>query len=151
MGQYYHVCNLDKREYLSTWAFDDGMKLLEFAPSGNGVMTGLAVLLASSNGKGGGDIHPWNSSWEHWNPELYGGRGVPATGREDYLMNEVVGRWAGDRIAIVGDYHEEGEAGHEDNPWNNEDGWTDISADALAALRLDYYLHSVMPDPEKVK
>jgi len=142
MGQYHYICNLDRREYLKPTTFGDGLKLLEFAPSGNGVMAGLAVLLAATNGpngRGGGDLHPWNEAFAYWGPG-YDDRPVPVTGREDYLMNEVVGRWAGDRIAIVGDYHDEGDAGHEDNPWANPDAWTDVSKEAIEAMRLDYYL-----------
>lgn len=79
MGQYHYVVNLDKHEVLIPWGLGDGLKLREMSLSGpGGTLTGLAVLLAVSNGRGGGDFE------EHG----------------------IVGRWGGDRIAIVGDYAE---------------------------------------------
>ena len=85
MGQYFKIVNLDKREYIEPYAFGDGLKLMEFACSANGMMTALAVLLASSNGMGGGDLHlDSKSKW----------RDVP-------------GRWAGNRIVIAGDYDDD--------------------------------------------
>jgi hypothetical protein len=80
MGQYYVIANLDKREFISPSSFLDGVKLMEFSLSGNGVLSGLSVLLASSNGEGGGDLDV-ESSWD-----------------------DIPGRWAGDRIVVAGDY-----------------------------------------------
>lgn len=80
MGQYHHIVNVDKRQHVNPHAFGDGLKLMEFAHSGKGgTMTALALLLAGSNGRGGGDF-----------------RGADP--------DRLVGSWAGDRIAIVGDY-----------------------------------------------
>jgi hypothetical protein len=81
MGQYYAVVNLDKKEYIFPHRFCDGLKLLEFGCSASGTMTGLALLLADGNGRGGGDI------------------------RSDSTL---IGSWAGDRIVITGDYADEG-------------------------------------------
>ena len=80
MGQYYLVVNTIKKQFIYPHAFGDGLKLLEFGCSSNGTMTALAVLLANSNGRGGGDL------------------------RSD---NEIVGSWANNRIVIVGDYADE--------------------------------------------
>src|SRR5687767_2122060 len=81
MGQYHLPVNLDKREYLHPHKFGDGLKLLEFAAApGPGTLTGLSVLLACSHGRGGGDLPGEKSEW--------------------------TGRWAGDRIIILGDYAE---------------------------------------------
>jgi hypothetical protein len=77
MGQYYIICNLDKKEYLLPHKFGDGLKLMEFGASADGTMLGLAVLLADGNGRGGGDLH---------------------------ADNPIIGSWAGDRIVIAGDY-----------------------------------------------
>lgn len=81
MGQYYLICNLDKRQYLCPHSFGDGAKLMEFGGSGSGTMLGLAVLLSSGNGRGGGDLSATDS---------------------------LIGSWAGDRIVIVGDYDDTG-------------------------------------------
>ena len=60
----------------------DGLKLIEQAGSGpGGVGSALILLLAASNGYGGGDFDTEDESG-------------------------VIGRWAGDRVAIVGDYAE---------------------------------------------
>jgi len=81
VGQYYYIINLDKRQYLHPHKFGDGLKLMEFGNSAEGTMTGLAVLLADGNGRGGGDIQSDDS---------------------------IVGSWAGDRIVIAGDYADGG-------------------------------------------
>src|SRR5688500_13732209 len=80
MGQYHIVVNADKRQFIHLHRLGDGLKRMEFGNSAGGVMTGLAILLAVSNGRGGGDLHS---------------------------ENELIGSWGGDRIAIVGDYAED--------------------------------------------
>jgi len=81
MGQYYYVVNLDKRQYLKPHDLGDGAKLMEFANSRGGTMTALAILLASGNGRGGGDCR---------------------------VSSPFIGSWAGDRIVIAGDYDDNG-------------------------------------------
>ena len=80
MGQYWLIINEDKKEYIRPHGLGDGAKLMEFGCSSNGTLTGLTLLLAdaTTNGRGGGDFPG------------YGG--------------DVLGRWYGDRIKIVGDY-----------------------------------------------
>lgn len=110
MGQYHYVVNLDKKQFLHPHKFDDGLKLMEFGLSGGGTMTGLAILLGCSSregGRGGGDFH---------------------LDRE-----RIVGSWAGDRIAIVGDYAEDDDLAPEHQAstiydrCGEPDGFTDIS------------------------
>lgn len=123
MGQYYMICNLDKQQYLHPHHCGDGLKLLEFGCSMNGTMTCLAVLLASGNNRGGGDL------------------------RSD---RPIIGSWAGDRIVVAGDYadaelfgltgqDEDGDVmnayGHADLP-----EWTDVSPQAMAAICDDSYI-----------
>jgi len=107
MGQYYYITNLDKQEYLHPHKFDDGLKLRELSTSSCGTMTGLAILLAVGNGRGGGDIRS---------------------------KHPMIGSWAGNRIAIVGDYVEA-----EEFPVTHEDfdDWKDISEKVLEAMRED--------------
>ena len=81
MGQYYKIVNIKKKQYITPHVFGDGAKLMEFGMSANGVLAGLAILLADGNGRGGGDL---NSD------------------------NKIVGSWAGDNIAIAGDYADTG-------------------------------------------
>jgi hypothetical protein len=118
MGQYYRVANITKKQFIHPYKFDDGLKLMEFGASGGGTMMGLAVLLAVGNGRGGGDLHS-----------------------ED----KIVGSWAGDKIAIIGDYadnFEEDYKGIADTPEaygeEIEPGWTDISSDVITALGDEY-------------
>jgi hypothetical protein len=75
MGQYFAIYNLDKRHVIGPGRFNDGARLREFGSSSCGVMLALTALLAYGN--------------------EYGGI------RSDH---EIIGTWAGDRIAIIGDY-----------------------------------------------
>jgi hypothetical protein len=109
MGQYYIVANLDKKEYLNPHKCNDGKKLMEIAFSGGGTMGCLTLLCAGpSNGKGGGDFG---------------------------YKSEFSGRWAGDRIAIIGDYddsetygpiYKEARAG--------ENGWKEIGEEVYKVI-----------------
>ena len=81
MGQYYLICNLDKKEYLHPHRFDEGMKAREWMWSGR-VPRALSILLIDGDGRGGGDVRLQNT--------------------------DIIGRWAGDRIVISGDYSDEG-------------------------------------------
>ena len=116
MGQYFLVLNLDKRQYLHPHCFGDGLKLLEFGSSAEGTLTGLTLLLRKSTEGGGGD---WDGS------------------------HEIVGTWAGDRSAIVGDYDESGlyEQAHEE--------WHNISHHVLDAMKQDPYLAQALAEMEK--
>lgn len=122
MGQYYIVANLDKKQFLHPHRFTDGLKLLEFGASAGATMTGLAVLLASSNGRGGGDLHS---------------------------QKEVIGSWAGDRIVIAGDYAEHGDPGEPAigdpapttyDAAHDSGEWEDISDKVIEALLDDKWL-----------
>ena len=81
MGQYYKIVNVKKKQYITPHTFGDGAKLMEFSMSANGVLAGLAILLADGNGRGGGDLNSENT---------------------------IVGSWAGDNIVIAGDYADDG-------------------------------------------
>lgn len=75
MNQYLFV-NFDRKEYLRPQAFGEHADLKTVLSSYDGVLTGLAVLLADGNGRGGGDLRS-----EH----------------------PIIGTWAGERIALVDD------------------------------------------------
>lgn len=107
MGQYHKVYNLDKREFIHAHHIDNGLKLLEQCGPSDQPTTSDAVwlLLANSNGRGGGDApdHP------------------------------LVGRWAGDRLVVQGDY-----ANDDDAAYVSEEvceSCTNISADVREMLR----------------
>jgi hypothetical protein len=75
MGQYFAVYNLDKEQVINPGRWGDGLRLREFGSSSCGVLLALAALLAHGNEYGGIHSH-----------------------------HEMIGAWAGDRIAIIGDY-----------------------------------------------
>ncbi len=115
MGQYHLTVNLTKKEFLDPHKLGDGLKLWEQANSQGGVMVALLALLACSNGRGGGDFqdHP------------------------------LIGRWAGDKIVVVGDYAEKGDAGRADmgkiynrcrNGQEGKGPYKDISDDIMPVL-----------------
>jgi len=81
MGQYWKPVNIDKREFIHPHDLDEGLKLWEIVANKR-TMQGLSILLAAMPVcRGGGDLPP----------------------------AEIIGRWAGDRVAIVGDYAEDGD------------------------------------------
>ena len=54
MGQYYLVVNLDKKEFLHPHKLGDGLKLMEFAASGDGTRSaGSSLGSASKNDSSG--------------------------------------------------------------------------------------------------
>lgn len=78
MGQYHKLVNLDKKEYVHGHQLGTGLKLMEQVGFEKCAASALWLLVAASNGRGGGDA-----------PD-----------------NPMIGRWAGDRIAVIGDYIE---------------------------------------------
>jgi len=82
MGQYFLIVNLDKKEYLHPHKLASGLKFWEILASQSATRV-LAFLLRQSNEGGGGDYDK-------------------VTYQED--KKAYCGRWAGDKIVIVGDY-----------------------------------------------
>lgn len=84
MGQYHKVYNVDKKEYIHAHRIGNGLKLMEQVGWMRSTSTALFLLLANSNGRGGGDakFHP------------------------------MIGAWAGDRIVIQGDYAQSNDPGY---------------------------------------
>ena len=120
MGQYFVICNLDKREFLDPGEFGHGVKLGEIGLTGGGALAGLSLLLAVSgtNYFTGGPIH---------------------------------GRWANNRIAIMGDYYagDIGDVTWSEDYWatihDQDDGWVDISEHVIAELNEDWELGLPLP------
>lgn len=110
MGQYHLTVNLDKREYLHPHKLGDGLKLWEQLNSASGTGEALLLLLACSNGRGGGDICA-DEYRRVEGPEGVTLERIIPEGKADLaaLIEEYIGRWAGDRIAVVGDYAEGGD------------------------------------------
>ena len=82
MGQYWIPVNLDKKEFIHPHDLGAGLKLWEQLANHPGTAAALILLQAAMpDPRGGGDLNP----------------------------NDVVGRWAGDRVVLVGDYGEKGD------------------------------------------
>lgn len=129
MGQYYYTVNIDKKQFIHPHKLGDGLKLMEFGCSGQGVMMCLAVLLADGNGRGGGDLGE-NAD-------------CPAE------IRNIVGSWAGDRIVVAGDYADPGKYGFDtDRAITNEDGEVSIEKElnlyGLACAEFEDISHQVL-------
>lgn len=82
LWQHHLIVNLDKRQYLEPHDFGDQATLTGFGNEAQGTLAALAVLLARDNGFGAGDLQ------------------LP----DEMSDRDLIGSWAGDRIAIVGDF-----------------------------------------------
>lgn len=117
MGQYWLPVNLDKKEFIDPHKLDSGLKLWEQLAN-DGVGKALIVLTAAHPiVRGGGDL---------------------ATDYPEAVR--AIGRWAGDRIAIVGDYAEDGDLAPEHGAASiygkcRAEEYRDITADVLAVIR----------------
>jgi hypothetical protein len=128
MGQYHYLVNLDKKQFVHPHEIGNGLKLHEQVGWQYSTATALVMLLAASSrdgGRGGGDFHA-----EH----------------------PLVGSWAGDRVAFVGDYAEtedipgcdapriyevcsgEPKAGSKEHP----EGWFNISAQVREMMTAEF-------------
>lgn len=108
MGQYYELFNLDKKEYVHAHRIGNGLKLMEQCGFEKSTATGLWLLLANSNGRGGGDALP----------------------------HPLIGSWAGDRILVQGDYAEEGDAAF--LSYEEREQFIDISASVKEMLDAEF-------------
>jgi len=108
MGQLHILYNLDKKEYIHGHRLGIGLKLMEQCGFEKSTATGLWLLLANSNGRGGGDA----------------------------LEHPMVGRWAGDRIVVQGDYAEPTDKAYLTEQERKD--FTDISAEIKALLDVEY-------------
>jgi len=132
LGQYYYCVNLTKGEYMRPHAYNQGAKLSEFSSDSHGIMQALALLLSDGNGRGGGDFNAPD-------PDPEG----------------IIGRWAGDNIALPGDYGDndkflpEGYVNGEGEPSNlyeyARDNFEDISDKVIARIK------KAADDAEKAK
>jgi len=113
MGQYFKAVNLDKREVVCPWCIGGGAKLWEWAANAQGAA--LTLLLRKSSAGGGGDYYGYRpqkidlgTDGAHMTHQailqkvrsvaLLEGQPIPR------VSDAIAGRWAGDRVALVGDY-----------------------------------------------
>lgn len=137
MGQYYKVCNIDKKEFINCYRLGEGAKLMEQGFPGSLVASALMILLADGNGRGMGDLHS---------------------------DSPIVGSWAGDRIVVAGDYADNMryvEYPRADDPpgqkhidrdgciYDVAEQWKDISEQIVSAMTEDFYLCKVLMQRER--
>ena len=123
MGQYWVPVNLDKKEFVSPHKLATGLKLWEHLANHPGTGAALIVLLAAMPyERGGGDLL-----------------------KDCDSARSVIGRWAGDRIALVGDYAEDSDLPEEfeaskiyeecvDNEDDREGIYRDITDDVCKVI-----------------
>ena len=97
------IVNVDKEEYLHPHKFNEGLKLMEFGPTGDGMMFALAALLADGDGRGGGDLFI-NCTEEEFTLDEDNYNRFQSCGGQYIYIHKLFGSWAGDRIVIAGDY-----------------------------------------------
>ena len=105
MGQYWMVVNLSKKEFVLPHRVGAGLKLWEQLANHPGTGAALIILCAAMpEPRGGGDFD-LEVNWH--GPERIDMSG-PGKMPETYpdIAKRTIGRWAGDRIALVGDYAE---------------------------------------------
>ncbi len=110
MGQYHKLVNLDKQEQVSSYPLGLGAKQYEQTGCEGSMSDALYLLLMTSPARGGGD---WKG------------------------FDGLSGRWAGDRVVVLGDYStDEDLPTYPDlsNLWRESESWTDISTDVAVAL-----------------
>ena len=125
MGQYHYLVNLTKKQFVHPHQIGNGLKLREQVGWPYSTSTALVMLLAASNGRGGGDFG------EH----------------------RLVGSWAGDKVAFIGDYAEENDlrgAGYDaprifqfvsDEVLARRYGWKNISAQVREMMAAEFDIH----------
>jgi hypothetical protein len=113
MGQYWRAVNLDKHEFLDPYTFGHGSKLWEHLACHPGVGAALIVLCAAQpEPRGGGDLD-MGVNW-HGPERVDATKEGPHVEGYEEIARRTIGRWAGDRIALIGDYSEEGDLPKED-------------------------------------
>lgn len=99
MGQYWIPISISKREYVSPHKLGCGLKLWEQLANHPGTGAALIILCAAmQEQRGGGDLNLGDE-------EGFVGDLKKAAGQSyAEIAKRTIGRWAGDRIALVGDY-----------------------------------------------
>ncbi len=109
MGQYWKAVNLDKKEYIDNYKLGTGAKLWEQLANHPGTGAALIVLCAAMpEARGGGDFdldENWHGA-ERTFPKHHISPG-PMPEAYPVIAKRTIGRWAGDKIALVGDYAED--------------------------------------------
>jgi hypothetical protein len=113
MGQYHKLYNLDKKQFVHAHHIANGLKLMEQCGFEKSTASALWLLVAACNGRGGGDARP----------------------------HPLIGTWAGDRIAVIGDYANKDDVpGVDATEVRQSEDFTDISAQVKQMLDAEFEL-----------
>lgn len=149
MGQYWKLVNLDKKEYVHPHNLGTGLKLWEQLANHPGTGAALVVLCAAMpEARGGGDLdldknwHGTERDEAMAKKEIDGGTPGPMPEAYPAIAKRTIGRWAGNRIALIGDYAQDGDLPlTEEDPSPQqiyaacaEEKWTDVSKDVSAVI-----------------
>ena len=117
MGQYFKAVNLDRKEVVCPWCMSGGAKLWEWAANPQGAV--FTLLLRQSSAGGGGDYFGYRTQDLHLDSR--GPKGMHGSMLDalrtvvviegqsvDVPEDGIAGRWAGDRVVLVGDYDSSG-------------------------------------------
>lgn len=130
MGQYWRVFNLDKKEFIDPHQLGCGLKLWEQLANHPGTGAALIVLCANMpESRGGGDFD-LEENWHGAERTFPKHNNIPAKMPKNYkkIAKATIGRWAGDRIALIGDYAEDNDLeGVNTKEIYNSKEYTDIS------------------------
>lgn len=122
MGQYFKPVNVTKKEYICPWCIGTGAKLWEWAANPSGAI--FVLLLRRSSQSGGGDFGCCTPQMiQLTESDDLADIVASALAKEgaDAILDpaEIVGRWAGDEIYLIGDYDEPGDIYREAKSWRN--------------------------------
>ena len=140
MGQYWKAVNLDKHEYVHPHRLGAGAKIGEQLRSHVG--SALIILTAAlREHRGGGDF---DLDTNYYGPERTAemGGSAPVNAAYNAIARRTIGRWAGDRIAIVGNYAEDSDLPAEFMAStiygkccpDASEPWTDVTDDVCAVI-----------------
>ena len=112
MGQYHILVNYDKKEVVETYGLGLGAKQVEQLGAFKGTIADAMYLLVMTS---------------------------PARGGGDLPLTSVSGRWAGDRVMIVGDYTEDSDVPSIPNASTLYGGdYADITNEVADALKVAF-------------
>jgi len=104
-GQYWFPVNLDKKEFIHPHKLGTGLRLWEQLADHPGTGAGLIILTsAMPEQRDSGDFDLEENQCF-----------IPDTEKYFEIAKRTIGRWAGDRIAIVGNYAKKSDLPHEFN------------------------------------
>lgn len=119
MGQYFKAVNLDKREVVCPWCINGGAKLWEWAVNRQGAI--FTFLLCRGAGIDRVDDPPsYLIASADRSVVVAEVRHKSIDDKQGPAPSSIMGRWAGDRVILVGDYDDEFD-------WSDIEHYTNIS------------------------